>query len=86
MTYGDSWQMNDVVMSYRSASSVAWMFGKWCISIPKRSVFCALSVKEVMLRTHTCLRTVPECTRGLCSDGSLPALPPVLCFEVPPPA
>ena len=49
MPYGDGWQMNDVVMSYRSASSVTRMLRKWCVSIPfKRPVSCAFAVKEVM--------------------------------------
>ena len=51
--YGDGWQMNDVVMSYRSASSVARMLRKWCVSIPfKRPVSCAFAVKYVHMSAH----------------------------------
>ena len=53
MPYGDGWQMNDVVMSYRSASSVARMLRKWCVSIPfKRPVSCAFAVKYAHMSAH----------------------------------
>ena len=53
MPYGDGWQMNDVVMSYRSASSVARMLRKWCVSIPfKRPVSCAFAMKYAHMSAH----------------------------------
>ena len=43
----------DVVMSYRSASSVDRMLRKWCVSIPfKRPVSCAFAVKYAHMSAH----------------------------------
>ena len=60
--YGDG---RDVVMSYRSASSVARMLRKWCVSIPfKRPVSCAFAVKYAHMSAH-CARVPPAAASKL---------------------